>query len=61
MSSMNKKEQLKTTTIYHERAIRPEGLTMLVLLLKKTCLLLLLLQALHLVLPLYSTALILHI
>ena len=35
MSSMNKKEQIKITADYHKRAVRPEGLTMLVLLFQK--------------------------
>ena len=32
---MNTKEQTKTTADYHEQAARPEGLTMVALLLRK--------------------------
>ena len=35
MSSMNKKEQTKITANYHRWASRPEGLTLLALLLQK--------------------------
>ena len=58
---MDNKKKEKTTADYHEQAARPEGLTMVVLLLRKVMFLLLLVRALRLSLTLHSTALILLI